>query len=70
MENTPNLTIMGSTSSHLFDPVGALQVDQIIAEAGEGVCMGLVASPIEVLAQEVKDGGEGAEVVLLLDMEF
>jgi len=32
--------------------------------------MGLVAPAIEVLPQEVKDGGEGAEVVVCLDVEL
>jgi len=62
--------ILGPASGHPFDPVGALQVEQIIPQAGEGACMGLVAPAIEVLPQEVKDGGEGAEVVVCLDVEL
>ena len=32
--------------------------------------MGIVAPAIQVLPQEVKDGGEGAEEIVFLNMEF
>jgi hypothetical protein len=32
--------------------------------------MGIVAAAVQVLPEEVKHGGEGAEVVVLLDMKL
>ena len=48
----------------------ALEVHQIIAQTGKGARMGLVAAAIQVLADQIKHGGEGAEVIVLLDMEL
>lgn len=68
----PSRSLEGGSGIRIeaFDPVGALEVHQIIPEAGKCACMGIVAAAIQVLPQEVKDGGEGAEVVVLLDMEL
>jgi hypothetical protein len=32
--------------------------------------MGIVAAVIQVLPEEIEHGGEGAEIVVLLDMEL
>jgi len=50
--------------------VGALEVHQFIAQTRQGFRMALVPAAGEVLPQEIKHGGEGAEVVVLLDMEL
>jgi hypothetical protein len=54
----------------LFDPVGALQVHQIVAQSAKCVCVATVTFLLQVLADQIEHGGEGAEVVLLFDMEL
>jgi len=61
---------VGSLFRHLFDPVRALQVDQIVAQARQGVRVANVPAAGEVLPDEIKHGGEGAEEVVLLDMKL
>lgn len=71
MDTTPNLiTIMGCLSRHLFDPVGALQVHQVVAQTQERFCVAGVTFLPQVLADQVEYGGEGAEEVVFLDMEL
>jgi hypothetical protein len=58
-----------------LDPVGALQVDQIVAEARQGFRVAKVPAageilPDEILPDEIKHGGEGAEQVIFLDVKL
>jgi len=58
------------SSFPLPNEVAGLQVDQIVPQAGQGACMGIVAAAVQVLPDQIEHGGEGAEVVALLDMEL
>ncbi len=57
MDTTPNLTIMVSTSRHLFDPVFFLEVHQPVALATESLCVVVVSFLSQVLADEIEHGG-------------
>jgi hypothetical protein len=53
-----------------LDPVSLLEVHQPVSLAKESFCVAMVPFPSQVLADEIEHGGEGAEVVVCLDMEL
>jgi hypothetical protein len=58
------------SSFKLFDPVGALQVYQVIPQTLENFCVSILPILLQVLANQVDHGCECAEVVVFLDMEL
>jgi hypothetical protein len=50
--------------------VGALQVYQIIPQTVENCCVSIMSILLEVLADQIDHGGEGAEIVVVLNMEL
>ena len=50
--------------------MGLLQVDKVIPQACKRRLVTIVTVPVEVLSDQVEHGGEGAEVVVLGDVEL
>jgi hypothetical protein len=54
----------------LLEPVAALGVHQLVSHAGEGGNFRWCASFFQGLAHQIHDGRQGAQAVVLLDMEL
>ena len=52
-----------SIIAKLFDPVGALQVYQVVSQTPKNFCVALLPFLPQVLADQIENGGEGAEAV-------
>jgi hypothetical protein len=50
--------------------VAVLQIQQVIAQTAKLLRIAVVPLLPQVLADQIKHGGEGAEVVVILDMEL
>jgi hypothetical protein len=64
---SPRISLFGLD---LLDPISLLEVHQPVSQAQEPLCIAVVPLFPQVLANQIKHGGEGAEVVVLLDMEL
>jgi len=65
MDTTPNLiTIMGCLSRHLFDPVGVLEVYEVVAQTAKRGCVAKLPFLAQVLADQIEHGGGGAEEIV------
>jgi hypothetical protein len=60
----------GSVVALFLDPVAALEVNEVIPQTNK--CIGVARVPVlpQVLSDQVKHRGEGAEIVVFLDVEF
>ena len=50
--------------------MGVLEVYQVIPQTLENFCVSILPILLQVLADQIDHGGEGAEVVVFLDMEL
>jgi hypothetical protein len=48
----------------IFDPIGLLQIQQVITQAAKGLGVTVISAAGEILADKIQDCGEGAEVEL------
>ena len=53
-----------------LDPVSTLEVHQPVSLPQESLCGAGVSFLPQILADEIEHGGEGAEVVVFLDMKL
>jgi hypothetical protein len=53
-----------------LDPVSQLEIDQPVSQTTKRRCMAAVPFPSQILSDEIEPGGEGAKVVVCLDMEL
>jgi len=58
------------SSSKLFDTVGVLQVYQVVSQTLENFCVSILPILLQVLADQIDHGGEGAEIVVFLNVEL
>jgi len=56
--------------SDFLDPVAGLEVHQAVSLTQESFCVSGVTFLPQVLADQIQHRGEGAEVVVFLDMEL
>ena len=57
-------------SSKLFDTVGVLQVYQVVSQTLENFCVSILPILLQVLADQIENGREGAKIVFFFNMEF
>jgi hypothetical protein len=53
-----------------FDPVGTLQIHELIAQVRQRFGMAVKAVPVQILPNAIEHRGDGAEIVFLLDVKI
>lgn len=56
--------------TNFFDPMIMLQVHQLIAQVRQRFGVAVKAVPVEILPNAIEHRGDGAEIVVLLDVKI
>jgi hypothetical protein len=62
--------VRSSLIAKRFDPVGALQVYQVVSQTPKSFCVALLPFLPQILAYQIEHCGEGAKAVVLLNVEL